>query len=1431
MAIAFAKLKMVKRSEGKNACLKSAYNSRERIYFEGNKVLPAYTYDWTHKEKPVYSVVLLPDGADKKFLDKELLWNAVERKETKINSQVAMDFVIALPDDEAISDEDRKEMVEGFIKEHFISKGLIAQIDIHPQEDGKNWHAHILITTRRLTENGKEFGEKARDLNPDFAKGRLIDGKHWGKLWSDFQNFFFKSKGMSLRVDFNGVVSQIHLCPVRMRGEAYDLILENDARIEENLIQSKDPKNILEVLTRYQSTFNKDDVERFFSKYILKEDLKNIKDLFWSNKSLVQLHDPNSGKPLHLFTSKEVYDEERKIFRIADKLHDRNTFSFDPTKETHSLTKEQNKAFNSILNKGNLSCLEGIAGTGKSHILVALKDHFEKKGFVVRGMGPDNATVNVLKGKGFTDPLNIHKFLFNNYYRHGIVKKGKEVWIIDESGKIGNRALLELLKEAEKNKVKVVFSGDSAQLPSVERGGMFKIFCEKYGSDALKDVQRQREEEQKAVTRNLACGEVGSAIDSLVKMGSFKWVDTRVSAMEELVSHWARDLDKDKKESSLMIAHTNMDVKILNDLAHCVRQSKGEISEKEFLCETTFGKVYLSKGDKIEFRKNDKDLKVSNGTSGYLISAKEDEFIVSVKESDKNTRLITFNPKEYHSYQLGYATTFHKSQGETVDRAYVLYTPHMNSQMFYVGLTRHIKEAKVYLAKSEVKNIASLKHQISRSAEEFTTVSHISKDCIEAERDRKLEEEASKTLMNSKSFQDKAAGYTYSLWSSIKKKVKDVAQNYTDTTHNSDFYKFKEGQIEKVVKVEEVKESKEPKEVVLDTERVVNQVSLGKEKKVNEAQEKLICRYYQATEKAIELQKKHDVESSSFNFKQWQVQCGERNKLANELYKSVENTTLKEHISGNNFKILQDRSLRFEESEARFLESKARSKENLELGLKDNIENLLFRLFPDGPTNKSGNNFRFGSKGSLSVFISGEKKGLFNDFENDEKGGLLKLVEKELGLDWKQAKDWSREFLGGSQNILAPKIFSIKKESNKEPVDWISKNPDPKHPAPSFEKIAKGDLLNKYKEEVRYSYKDKDGNVLFYNLRLVNKSNPSEKLILPLSYGNWKNNPNYSCWALKRTTSNAKLSLYNLQHLKEDPTSRVLIVEGEKAADAAKKMFPEYSVMTWMGGSGSVSKTNWSELAGKQVCIWPDNDTFGFKAAKDVCTELRKVGAKSIKQVSESDLSDFPKKWDLADKLPENIEKKDIKGMILTAESQHVSILKLIDPNCTAQEKLRSEGILWRIEERLGSDSSKVKEEFFNIVKTQENIKETLKKDHGLQGPLNDAVAFQVDIYKACHGRDPQKFEIENIKKCVQDISKSRLSDVSNINLNSAFLEKVLADKLDKGNIESISKSNQSSLIKDSQNQLDSFKESQKSIEAARSLQKEINRTQVEVSL
>ena len=82
--------------------------------------------------------------------------------------------------------------------------------------------------------------------------------------------------------------------------------------------------------------------------------------------------------------------------------------------------------------------------------------------------------------------------------------------------------------------------------------------------------------------------------------------------------------------------------------------------------------------------------------------------------------------------------------------------------------------------------------------------------------------------------------------------------------------------------------------------------------------------------------------------------------------------------------------------------------------------------------------------------------------------------------------------------------------------------------------------------------------------------------------------------------------LYGLHRLAQRPDAEILIVEGEKAAVAARQLVGDrYIVLTWANGANAVATADWSVLKGRSVTIWPDADAPGLKAAKALCEILK----------------------------------------------------------------------------------------------------------------------------------------------------------------------------------------------------------------------------------
>lgn len=134
------------------------------------------------------------------------MWNQAEFAEKRRDAQVCKDVVLALSKELDLIKQ--IELTKRFAQTYFIANGIPADIAIHDHNDG-NPHAHILIPTRRL-EKDRFSKHKARDLNPAFAKGRIVENDYWGERWREMQNDFFVEKNINLSVDLNHLIAERH---------------------------------------------------------------------------------------------------------------------------------------------------------------------------------------------------------------------------------------------------------------------------------------------------------------------------------------------------------------------------------------------------------------------------------------------------------------------------------------------------------------------------------------------------------------------------------------------------------------------------------------------------------------------------------------------------------------------------------------------------------------------------------------------------------------------------------------------------------------------------------------------------------------------------------------------------------------------------------------------------------------------------------------------------------------------------------------------------------------------------------------------------------------------------------------------------------------------------------------------------------------------
>lgn len=220
--------------------------------------------------------------------------------------------------------------------------------------------------------------------------------------------------------------------------------------------------------------------------------------------------------------------------------------------------------------------------------------------------------------------------------------------------------------------------------------------------------------------------------------------------------------------------------------------------------------------------------------------------------------------------------------------------------------------------------------------------------------------------------------------------------------------------------------------------------------------------------------------------------------------------------------------------------------------------------------------------GSFSVNL---KTGVWKDFATDDGGADLVSLYAFL-------------FTGGSQkealHDLALEVGTDLQKLTDGPRKPSAPCPAPTAPRPAPVPPATHPSLGKHTGE--YPYLNSNGDELY---RVRRYDTPDGKEYRPLLYTGVKWIWNYPP---------EPRPLYGLDRLADKSKSLVLIVEGEKAADSAAKLFPAIAVITSPAGAKAAAKADWTPLKGREVVIWPDNDKAGLEYAGEVHALLKAMG-------------------------------------------------------------------------------------------------------------------------------------------------------------------------------------------------------------------------------
>jgi len=256
--------------------------------------------------------------------------------------------------------------------------------------------------------------------------------------------------------------------------------------------------------------------------------------------------------------------------------------------------------------------------------------------------------------------------------------------------------------------------------------------------------------------------------------------------------------------------------------------------------------------------------------------------------------------------------------------------------------------------------------------------------------------------------------------------------------------------------------------------------------------------------------------------------------------------------------------------------------------------------------------------------------GAWKDFASGDGGGdCISLYAYLCGISQAEAANKISEEIRFTPHEKTP-------EKPKSDCVIVSPVPENYSALPTERKYKAGEEWKGDKIEKHYKYYSISGEFLGFTA-LIRKEDGS-KDVIPYRY--CRNEAGKFAW--KQKGFQAPRPLYNQESLKKAPAdAQILMVEGEKCCDYAKKLFADYPrivPLTWVGGANCAKLADYSPLAGRKVIFWADADLPGEKAMQQIY-EITKNSIKGGRLIIPDGK---PQGWDIADLIDEGANQKTV---------------------------------------------------------------------------------------------------------------------------------------------------------------------------------------------
>jgi Ti-type conjugative transfer relaxase TraA len=469
LAIYHLTAKVISRARGQSMTAAAAYRSGSILRDERY----GQTHNYKRRQDVVHSEIMSPADAPSWVSDREILWNRVEAGERRKDSQLARAIDISLPVE--LSDSQSIELLRDYIRQEFVSKGMIADFCIR-RSTPDNPYAHILLTLRQATPLG--FGPKMRQWN------RKSDLLEWRAAWAERANQHLARAGHAVRIDHRTLeAQQIELTPARKMGvglgrqggEALPEHLQRRLAEQHSIANDNgemilsDPTVALRALCNQRPTFTHRELVQFLeSRTGGAEQRDAALAAIMGSSELAAL--PPDGDGRLRFTSTDLLEAEKSLLKRVAAMRGRrgHGLPLQPrgSEPLHDrLSGQQHAVLEYLVAEGDIKAVATAVGS-EGELLTAAHRLWESGGFKVIGVALSRIAAERLQAQSGIRSLTLAD-QEEQWRVGGDPCSASHVLVVEGAEMIGLKQLERTLAVADKARAKAVLLGDARQLEAM----------------------------------------------------------------------------------------------------------------------------------------------------------------------------------------------------------------------------------------------------------------------------------------------------------------------------------------------------------------------------------------------------------------------------------------------------------------------------------------------------------------------------------------------------------------------------------------------------------------------------------------------------------------------------------------------------------------------------------------------------------------------------------------------------------------------------------------------------------------------------------------------------------------------------------------------------------------------------------------------------